>query len=102
MFQGIFHVTRKTIERGQSVEDGIRCRSLLEKSLDVLPGSDVVAHIHERDCVVVVLFHGFELLCRGALEVLVANAEMNGSSVSKLAARTGEDLFKQRFRLLEL
>jgi hypothetical protein len=102
MLERVFDVTRETVERGQAIDDEISLRRLLEELFNVLAGGDVVADVHKRHSVVVVLFHAFELLAGRALEVLVAYAEMNGSPVRELPAGAREYLLEQRFRLLKL
>src|SRR5438105_4845437 len=98
MLKRVFDVTRQTVERGEAIDDEISLRRLLEQLFDVLTGGDVVADVHKRHSVVLVLFHAFELLAGRALEVLVSDAEMNGSAVRELPAGAGEYLLEQRFR----
>ena len=102
MLERVFHVTGKTVERGQAIDDKIRLWRLLEQFFNVLAGGDVISDIHERDGEIVVFFHAFELLRGRALEVLVASAEMDGGPVGQFLAGAGEHFLKQRFRLLEL
>src|ERR1700722_20700207 len=63
-------------------------------------GTDVVAHIHQGNSVIVVLFGVLELSYR-ALGLLVACIQVNGSSVCKLLAGARENLLQVGFRLVE-
>src|SRR5215469_1764246 len=94
MAQRIFHMTRQTIQRGQPVCDVVRFGVLLEQLIEMLAGGDVITNVHERDCVVEVLFRRFELGCRGSIEMLTANAEMNGCAVGQLLAGSGKHLLE--------
>src|ERR1700716_1380661 len=68
----------------------------------MLPSSDVVTHIHERDSIVEMLFSTLELIGRRTLNMLVAGIEMKGGAVGKFLDGTANDLLKMRLRLIGL
>src|SRR5579872_311086 len=98
----ILNVARQAIERGQAINDVVGFGVLLQQLFQVLPGSDVIADIHQRNGVVEVLFWSLELRCRGALQVLVAGVQMYVGAVGQLLARSGNDLLEIRLGLVEL
>src|SRR5579871_3967064 len=56
MLQGVFHVTGQAIQRGETVHNIVGLGILLPQSLKMLAGSHIVAHVHQRDGIVEVLF----------------------------------------------
>src|SRR6202035_5596142 len=102
VFEGIFDVSGEAIESGKAVGDEIGFWRLLQQLVDMFAGGNVIPDVHERDSVIIVLFDALELRGGRALEVLVADAEMNGGAVRELFAGAGKHLLKQWLCLFEL
>src|SRR5579864_7430412 len=94
-------MTGKTVERRNAVHDIVGLRSLLVQLVEMLARRHVVANIHQRDCVVEVLFRRLELCGRSPFQMLSTGAEMNVSAISQFLAWSGDDLLKMRFGLVE-
>ena len=68
----------------------------------MLARGHVVAHIHQRNRIVKVFFRRFELVGRRALQMLVADVEVNRGAVGQFLAGAADHLLKMRLRLVEL
>src|SRR5580692_4615281 len=91
----------KTIEGSQAVDHKVSLGSLLDQFLYVLAGGDVISEVHQGDRVVKVLFNRLELRGGRTLEILVADAEVNGCAIAQLLTAAGKNLLKHRFGLVE-
>ena len=87
----------ETVQRGHPVPDEVELGILAYQGFEVLPRRKIVAHVHERDGVIVLLFRSLELIGDVA-QVLVAGIEMNGCAIGELRARAANYLFKAHFR----
>ncbi len=67
----------------------------------MLARGHVVADIHQRHGEVEMLLGRLELRGRGALQMLVADAEMNAGPVNQFFDGSGDDLLKMGLRLVE-
>src|SRR5579863_2119012 len=62
----------------------------------------VIAHVHQRDRVIVVLFWSLELGSRRPLQLMVAGVEVHRGAVRQFFAGTSEHFLKMRLRFVEL
>ena len=80
-------MAHKTVESRRAIPDEIEGWVLAGQLLENLARPDVVAHVHERDGVIVTFFGSLEAR-RVAVDLLYAAAEMNARPVRQFGART--------------
>src|SRR5271165_6852263 len=100
--QGILNAPGETVKRGQPIDYVVRFGALLEQLVQMFAGGDVVAQVHQGDCVVEVFFDCLELGSRRAFQVLVAGIEVNAGAVDQFLGGPVYDLLKMRLCLVEL
>ena len=94
-------MTRQAVQRGQAVSNIVGLGHLPGELFQMLASGDVVAHIHQGNREVVVLFRALELV-RGSFQVLIAGVEVHGDAIRQFLAGTGHSLLQVAFGLVKL
>src|SRR5579864_862288 len=100
--QRILDMAGQAIQRCQAIDDVVRLSILLQQFVEMLSGGDVIAQVHERNGIVIVLLGGLELCRRGPLQMLIAGVEVHVGAVGEFLAGSGDDLLEMRLGLVEL
>src|SRR5690349_20856980 len=101
MPQRILNTTSQAVQGGQTIGNVVSLRILFAEFVQMFPGAHVVADIHQRNGVVVVLLGCFKL-SYGGLSVLVTGVEMSSGAVCQFRTGAGYNLLKMALGFVEL
>ena len=96
---GFGKVSGQAIQRCHAVPDEIQLGGFLGQRIEVFARSDVIAHIHQRDGIIELLFGCLERSSRPRLNLLSAGVQVDAGTVGNAGLAPVDNLLKNALAL---